>query len=303
MQCGAGACAVEALLVAVLPLTGCASARPSAAPLSPTVGIVEVRPAPEAPERERARASLPAGAEPFQRACELGSARSCNALAVKLLDGTGVTKDEPRAVALLERGCELKLPMACFNLGYTAASGRGMVQDSARAAELYEFGCTGKIGEACNALGDLLKDAETPDAKRALVFFEKGCELKATRGCVNAGGLHYFGNGTARDQAKAGRYYRLACDADVGLGCAGLATMVLLGEGGLVADPLSAMDLYEKGCRLDTYYGCYTYGLALSNGSLGAPDVEHAEPALRSACDAGNAEACAALDSLLDSDE
>jgi TPR repeat protein len=293
-------------LAASLALSGaaCGAAGASPAPLARSVASMEVAPAPRVRASDDSKASaLPPSAQAFQRACDLGSARGCNDLGVKFLDGEGVAKDAPRAVSLLQRGCDLKLPMACFNLGYMLASGLGTPRDPSGAMRLYDIACEQKVGLACNALGNLVNEAEAPDAKRALTYFEKACDLKTMGGCVNAASLYDEGKDVPSDRPKAARYYRLGCDADVGIGCSGLAIMLLRGEGGLIADPPAAAVLYEKGCRLDAFYGCYTYGVALTNGELAKADPERARTALQSSCDAGNADACAALGTLIDSDK
>jgi len=223
-------------------------------------------------------------------------------LGVRFLDGIGVAKDEKRAAELLERGCDLKFPMACANFGYLLEQGIGTRADPEAAQNVLEFACKERVGVGCNLLGDAIHDRSPTDARRALELFELACSLKSAAGCANAGGMLDLGEQVTRDRAQAATFYRQSCDASFGIGCVGLATLQLRGEGGLSADPNAARELYEKGCKLDPFHGCSTYGVILTNGELPDPEHERARAVLKLACDAGNAEGCSALGDVSDDD-
>jgi len=288
--------------------SACAAHGASVTPLAPTtpesaatVSVPAASPT-SVPSHASASHATPLVVEVYERACQLGSGRGCNDLGVKFLDGEGVDKDERRAVELLRRGCDLKFPMACANLGYAVKNGIGTVADPVAAEKLFESACDANVGAGCNLLGDEIHDRSPADARRAFDLFLRACTLKSPAGCVNAGGMYDTGEFVNQDRAKAASYYRQGCDADFGIGCTGLATIQLRGEGGLTADADLARQLYEKGCRLDAFYGCATYGTILTNGELPDPRHELARTVLKRACDAGNGDACAALADLIDGD-
>jgi hypothetical protein len=57
------------------------------------------------------------------RACDLGGARSCLALAKMLTEGY-IAKDEARVPALVERSCALGLPAGCYRMTTEQSAGR-----------------------------------------------------------------------------------------------------------------------------------------------------------------------------------
>lgn len=277
--CACAAQQVSAVPLAPVPVASASASQNSATPVVPPVKPVSVSPVVWA----------------YQRACDLGSGRGCNDLGVKLLDGVGVAKDEKRAAELLERGCELKFATACANFGYLLEQGIGVHADREAALKVLEFSCSERVGVGCNLLGDAIHDRSPADARRALDLFKLACSLKSAAACANAGGMYDLGEFVKRDRSQAAVYYRQSCDASFGLGCTGLATLQLRGEGGLSADPSAARELYEKGCQLDPFHGCSTYGIILNNGELPDPGHERARAVLKLGCAAGNAESCSAL--------
>jgi len=60
----------------------------------------------------------------FEKACDGGSASSCNALGVLLVKGWGGKKDPSRALPLYEKACGLGLQVACENVQALRAKGR-----------------------------------------------------------------------------------------------------------------------------------------------------------------------------------
>lgn len=284
------------LLLVVFTLPSCAATKPGADAAPPPA---HTPPQKDTETREPTRADRSLGA--YERACELGSARGCNDLGVKYLEGDGVPKDEGRAAALLRKSCAGRLPMGCFNFGWLQQQGIGVPQDASSAEKHYTFACDQEIGAACNALALILTDErEPPDNERALPLFEKACGASVPAACMSAGAMYQNGDGVSADPTTAARLYRLSCEGDIAIGCVALGNLTLEGEAGLVKSPTRALDLYRRGCDLDPALGCYAYGMALTGSSGIRPDLERAEKTLDRACRAGHADACAELASLLE---
>jgi len=279
-----------ALLLSLL-AAGCAGRAPAQDASSPKSSTAD------SSEQSRADRSVSA----YQCACELGSARGCNDLGVKYLDGEGVPRDEGRAAELLRKSCSGRLPMGCFNYGWLLHQGLGVPRDTSAALEHYTYACEQDIGVACNALALILTDEqEPPDNARALPLFEKACGAEVPAACMSAGSMYQNGDGVAANLTEAARLYRLSYEGEIGLGCVALGNLTLEGEAGLVKSPTRALDLYRRGCDLDPTVGCYVYGMALTGGAGIQPDLKRAEKTLDRACRAGHADACAELAALLE---
>ncbi len=117
--------------------------------------------------------------------CDAGSAERCRRLAATYALGSGVERDEPRALGLYEHACDMKEPSACVFAGQMHEYAHGVPKDDARAARLYE----------------------------------RACELGWAAGCYNMAIMLEFGRGVALDRTKAQVLYRVACTAGARVAC------------------------------------------------------------------------------------
>ena len=69
--------------------------------------------------------------------CDQGKAASCTELGVIYAEGRGVTRDERRAVQLVQRACDAGFARGCFMLGLMFDEGLGVPKDETRAAGLF----------------------------------------------------------------------------------------------------------------------------------------------------------------------
>lgn len=114
----------------------------------------------------------------FEASCELGTAEHCVGAGTMRRDGTGVDRDERKALALLERGCQL---------GW---NGSGCVL----AAELRE------------------KEGSAEMWGLALSMRERACKGGDTSACIRAAEIAERGEGgLSKDPVRATRLYRRAC--------------------------------------------------------------------------------------------
>jgi TPR repeat protein len=120
-------------------------------------------------------------------ACNAGDAESCARLgAIYMRGGSGVARDDRRAVQLLRRACDGGSGEGCTNLRRMRSQGRG-------------------VG----------RHYDTEDAARARAL----CDAGGAAACLDLGRMYEHGRGVARDPGQAVERYRLACRAGSAAGC------------------------------------------------------------------------------------
>jgi TPR repeat protein len=232
------------------------------------------------------------------RACDRGSAVDCNALGLVYLEGrSGAPVLVPRAAELFEHGCDLRLPAACTNLGFLFREGIGVPKDAVRAIGLLTRGCDGSAWDACKLLGDIYAEGEHEDLPLAFKVVERACGAGHQPSCVSAGSMLWLGKGVPKDTVRAASLLEKACGADAAIGCTILGNVLLSGDG-VSGDIEHVRSVYEQGCTANNPLGCYVFGIQCATGKLGPEYVERGEPALGRACEAKNANACAALEKV-----
>ncbi len=120
-----------------------------------------------------------------EKECDAGSAERCRRLAATYALGSGVERNEVRAVRLYEHACDMKEPSACVFAGQMHEYAHGIPKDDALAARLYE----------------------------------RACELGWAAGCYNMAIMLELGRGVALDRTKAQALYRVACSAGAKIAC------------------------------------------------------------------------------------
>jgi TPR repeat protein/serine/threonine protein kinase len=171
--------------------------------------------------------------------------------------------------------------------------------------------CASHSAASCLHLGELwLRDKASDRGARALGAFEKACN--ATDGarnlpaCARAGELYATGVfGVARDPEKARATLTPACEAPDGASCRALATLSLDAREGPI-EPAKASPHLDRACTLGDGIGCTLMGLMAEGGVGVARDADRAAKLFgngralaSSACEAGDANACAAHGLLL----
>jgi len=143
-------------------------------------------------ERDPARARRLA-----ERACDLGDAGGCLALAARTPGGP--------ARRTLERACRLGAADACDALARRALEAR----------------CDGGDAGACVRLASLLEAGRVlvADGARAAALYGRACSGGRQDACVRLGTLHRAGVGVPQDEARARTLYADACRAGEADGC------------------------------------------------------------------------------------
>jgi hypothetical protein len=81
--------------------------------------------------------------------------------------GTGVAKDEARAVELFKKACDAGHAGGCSSLGVMYDEGRGVAKDEAGAVELYWKACDGGDAQGCFMLGTVYIDGKRCRERRS----------------------------------------------------------------------------------------------------------------------------------------
>ncbi|GMV14540.1 MAG: sel1 repeat family protein [Sorangiineae bacterium PRO1] len=264
----------------------------------------------------------------FDRACSGGEARACHFLALNLDKGKGTAPDPTRAKALFARACNGKWEDACGLLSSQLLAGNE--EERAKGVKGLEESCAKGSPNACRFLGSLrLSGTKLPrDPAKAAQDFERACEGKELKSCVDAATLFLAGrDGVARNVEKAAKLAKKGCDGGQIAGCRLVALGQLQGLGagrddaaalkllekscadgdgescagagllyrhgfGTSANPSFATGLFDKACQARYGYGCALLAAARYDGSGVPKDFDAARAALGRACSSGYGPAC-----------
>ena len=154
-------------------------------------------------------------------------------------------------------------------------------------------------GTECFKHGEAYRkgDGVSQDTARAGQYYRLACEDGVAEGCHALGRLYYNGQGVRRDWTRAMELHTQACAEGVGAGCGDLGVMYSKGEG-VSRDPVRAADLLRQACDSGVAWGCGWLGAMYSKGEGVRLDRVHAAELYKRACDGGVAWGCGELGHL-----
>jgi uncharacterized protein len=120
---------------------------------------------------------------------------------------------------------------------------------------------------------------------------DQSCSDGSAEACKDLGLMYESGNGVAKDEPRAVKLYRTACNAHYAKGCNDLGNMYLDGRG-VVKDAPRAIELYSEACNTGEPMGCSNLGNVYANGWDVPKDEPRAVELYTEACNAGNADGC-----------
>jgi hypothetical protein len=162
-----------------------------------------------AKNREADKKAMAKSAEELAASCEKGATRDCLAVSMKYLKGLdGTPKSDKDAAKYMKMACDTDDVFACTMYGKMVRDGRGVAADPAAANALFEKACAKDGKDACTSLG--LAAMKTDKAKGAELL-TKACDLDDGLGCMGIGSLYLHGNGVTKDLAKAKTLLQKAC--------------------------------------------------------------------------------------------
>lgn len=259
-----------------------APAKPAPRPASePT--IEQLWTSPEARDRERAIVRLEAS-------CAKGVASHCLLLGRALFAGTFVDLDQDRAKKLFALACEGRDANACHQLGSLL-----QIDDRTAATRYYEKSCQLDDPSGCLFLAEMKLGSEREELRqRAFDMARERCERGESASCFSA--EYYMRTrptlGTIPPAAWRAVIDKLqrSCSADVASACGELGAIHEKGYGGIPADTLRGVQLYERACELREARYCalasYGYADAPNKNALKARGLQ------RAACDLGYESSC-----------
>jgi uncharacterized protein len=231
----------------------------------------------------------------FDRACSGGEARACHYLALNLDKGKGTAPDAERAKALFVRACDGKHEDACGLLSSQLLS--GTEEQREKGVKGLEQSCAKGSAAACRLLGTLrLSGTKLPrDPVKAVADFERACEGKDHKSCVDAAALLISGSdGVPKNAEKAALLSKRACDGGHTPGCRLVAVGHLRGQGA-GRDDATALKLLEKSCADGDGESCAGAGLLYRHGYGSSPNPSLAAGFFDKACSARFGYGCALL--------
>ena len=236
------------------------------------------------------------------RACDLGAARSCGALAT-LRDGgrlgPGGLGSAPPA-RLHGLACERGWAPSCEEVAQLLLEGNvHRRRDPVRAARLLSRACEAGTPPACMLLADRYArgDGVRMDQTRARALRLRACEADHADGCHAVARMERRGLGGDQQPAAAMAHLRRACDQSSPDACADLARATEFGDG-VAEDKALAFELnhrahrlYAERCDAGDTQACADLGSLLRRGG-GPGDEARGRELQRSACERGNASGC-----------
>jgi TPR repeat protein len=233
--------------------------------------------------------------------CRDGDPHGCWLLGAMHLRGLLGAVDRARARDLFARAC-------AADGGYGCAELAGLLEGDAARAPLVR-GCDANRADACAALAEHLEPTNTEAATTARM---RACSLGRGLVCVPVPAAlpHDATPAPAGEPTEASRVPSGAdptvlgaaqrCDQGMAAMCAWLGLQYSYdNDFGLPPNPGHALDLVIRSCNETALAGCTQLGMMLLTDAQSREDAQRAGEALRRACSAGIAEACAANASVV----
>jgi uncharacterized protein len=216
------------------------------------------------------------------------------ALALALLEGTGVQVDPPRAEALLRRSIQLGNDGARFVLARAYREGNSLERNPAQAVELYREIYNDEPGDTkvLLALGDAYSRGEGVARDRTLAtqFYALAAQNGDPEGKLQLGMAYLYGGGVAQNGAKAERLLFQAGEANLTTARLQLGDAKASGMGASI-DPEGAFASYLRAAESGSLEAMIEVARALKKGFGTQADPAMAQAWLERAARMGSQDA------------
>ncbi len=232
---------------------------------------------------------IPVEVKPFlSTACKRGTVAACFRLAWMTWSGSGVAKNEARALSLYDDACSDGSAEACAYLGYHMMS---QSEPADQVVRVLARACSLGSGAGCAHLGFMYATGtlvQRDDAMSTPIYV-RACELGDARGCYNVGIMYRDGRGIPVDTDRAITAYELGCRAGSSTACTDLGWYYQYGES-VEQNEARAADLYRRGCegthcQPPNRRGCVNMGLTYKDGVGVDKDPQRAAEIFKAACE------------------
>jgi hypothetical protein len=182
-----------------------------------------------------------------------------------------------------------------FELGKANDDDKGDFEDSLR---YFELACSKDIDTACGMAcvyfrGERAGVGIKEDTDKAIATCTKACDANVEGACTLLGRTL---QDKKKDKAGALKVFEKACDSQKdGDACHRYGQIIRYATATRAADPVSAMDYYDRGCRHGWSGACKFLGDDLK-ARAGKGDKNRAQRAYSRACELGDKDACSLTD-------
>jgi TPR repeat protein len=240
--------------------------------------------------------------------CEAGDAGACVAAAERLTTGDGVPHDLVQAHAMWTLGCDAGDAVACTYQGRGSIRATGTDRDTQAAYDLLSAACeTDEVDRACAWLGYFYDNGVvvSRDDDRAVKLYRSACEAGDGAGCVALGDAYRMGDGVGQDNGVAETLYKKSCDVGYAEGCWEYGSVYERGQGANDApeDSGRGIELLAPLCDAGDLLACNSLAVRLADPDRGELDTERAMELLERGCDVGLTDSCVQLATLLYRDD
>ncbi|MBR8462669.1 sel1 repeat family protein [Campylobacter sp. faydin G-24] len=171
----------------------------------------------------------------------------------------------------------------CFQTSRISLPNQGDLTSSSQTSEdLWQKEQTPKIEESKQQI-----------SKNAITILTPKCDDGDMAACNDTGANYEF----LKNYENAFKFYEIACNGGVELGCANLGQLYENGIG-IKKDPKKAVEIYKTSCNKGGRHSCYHLGNAYRRGDIVAQDYEMAMSAYTNACEAGDVPSCANIGAM-----
>ncbi len=188
----------------------------------PNPGALDLAPG-KGPSARELMAAIPPGIpQPLRDAVAAGEPNAQYELAMRLFEGSGLSKDQAAAARWFERAASLGLAPAQYRLGSMYEKGIGVPADPAAAKRWYLKAAEAGNARAAHNLAVMNADpgrAGEPNYVEAAKWFRKAAELGVRDSQYNLGILYARGLGVEKDLRQSFLWFALAAqqgDTDAG---------------------------------------------------------------------------------------
>jgi TPR repeat protein len=247
-----------------------------------------------------------AGQRRLERLCDDGLPLACANLAGSLISEP--PPDVSRANALSRAACVEGEPLGCWMFGRLQLDAPGLDgadfdAAAARGNACLAHSCARGHASSCVDLGahHLKGTGVARSREQALSFYEQGCDLGSTFGCVQEALVLLAAEPKPEEVTWARDLLTDACDKGSAVGCGNLGVLYGLGRG-VAKDLPRAVKLYEQACEAKEFSFCYALGLLHQSGTELPKDLKKATLYYERACSGGDGKACTNLAVLVSAD-
>ena len=168
--------------------------------------------------------------------------------------GLGVPKNIDYAADRYEDSCQAEYSPACSRLGEFHLDEKLLNSNRLTGVSLIQKGCDGGDVHGCVVYAGLLEigSEEVPqDVKRAVGYYEQGCENNEGEACHALGRTYDKGEHVKKDPKGALEYYKKGCDLLYGPSCGNVGARYLQGKGGVMKNSKEALRYLTEGCNFN----------------------------------------------------